>query len=109
MSNDDPLAQAKQRTQDVLLERSIVVALLARLAQQQGWTVGITTTAIPGWKENWHGCCRIDLPTGQVSWHYRDDQARLFEGLPPYPGDWDGHDTELKYERVLALIKMLAT
>lgn len=31
----------------------------------------------------------IDLPTGQVSWH-----------VPGYDKTWDGHTTEVKYQRV---------
>jgi hypothetical protein len=31
----------------------------------------------------------IELPTGQVSWH-----------IPQHDSEWDGHDTEEKYNRV---------
>ena len=76
-------------------ERNRLVAFLARL-----FPSGLKYTAIPGWDEAWHGCVYIDLPTGQASWHYHDREAYLFDGLPPYSGDWDGHSTELKYERI---------
>lgn len=76
-------------------ERNRLVAFLARL-----FPSGLKYTAIPGWDEAWHGCVYIDLPTGQASWHYHDSEAYLFDGLPPYSGDWDGHSTELKYERI---------
>ena len=45
----------------------------------------------------------VDLPTGQVSWHFHDSQAYLFDDLPPYTKQWDGHNTEEKYRRVAAL------
>lgn len=80
------------------LERNRVVALLARL-----FPSGVARTAIEGWSDDWHGCVYIDLPTGQVSWHFHDSHAFLFEGLPPYRGTWDGHTTQEKYERVAAL------
>lgn len=78
--------------------RNRVVAALARL-----FPSGVKRTAIEGWSEDWHGCVYIDLPTGQVSWHFHDSQASLFDGLPPYAGEWDGHDTPEKYRRVAAL------
>jgi len=80
------------------LERNQLVAALARL-----YPSGLKRTAIEGWRDGWHSCVYIDLPTGQVSWHYHDSHAYLFEGLPPYPGEWDGHDTAEKYRRLNAL------
>jgi hypothetical protein len=79
-------------------QRNYLVAGLARL-----FPSGITRTSIPGWEPDWHGCCFIDLPTGQVSYHYHDSQAHLFDGLPPYLGTWDGHGKEDVHRRLLAL------
>jgi len=76
-------------------ERNRVVALLASV-----FPSGVRKTAIPGWEPEWHDCVYIDLPTGQASWHYHDSQAYLFAHLPPYRGEWDGHTTDVKYERV---------
>ena len=76
-------------------ERNRLVALLASL-----FPSGIKKTAIPGWDEAWHGCVYIDLPVGQASWHYHDREAHLFAHLPPYQGEWDGHATEEKYDRI---------
>lgn len=80
------------------LERNQVVAALAKC-----FPSGVARTAIEGWSEDWHGCVYIDLPTGQVSWHFHDSHAHLFSNLPPYNGTWDGHDTPEKYRRVAAL------
>jgi hypothetical protein len=79
-------------------ERNKVVAALARR-----FPSGVARTAIEGWSEDWHGCVYIDLPTGQVSWHFHDSQAHLFDGLPAYTKPWDGHDTPEKYRRLAAL------
>lgn len=79
-------------------ERNKVVAALARV-----FPSGVARTAIEGWSDDWHGCVYIDLPSGQVSWHFHDSQAHLFDGLPPYGRSWDGHDTPEKYRRVAAL------
>lgn len=85
------------------LERNQVVVGLAALALRLGYQAGVAQTAIPGWEPEWHGCVYVDLPTGQVSWHFHQDNADLFAFLPPYAGSWDGHDTPEKYRRILAL------
>jgi hypothetical protein len=87
----------------VYLERNQVVAALAACALRLNWRAGVALTDLLGWEPEWHNCVYIDLPTGQVSWHYHDSQADLFAFLPPYDGTFDGHDTEQKYARVAAL------
>lgn len=90
--------EMERRKDGAYEERNRVVAALAKC-----FPSGVARTAIEGWSEDWHGCVYIDLPTGQVSWHFHDSQAYLFEGLPPYAKPWDGHDTPEKYRRVAAL------
>lgn len=97
-ATDAALAAMEARKDAAYLERNQVVAALATV-----FPAGVARTAIEGWSEDWHGCVYIDLPTGQVSWHYHDSQAHLFAHLPPYAGTWDGHDTEEKYRRLAAL------
>jgi hypothetical protein len=94
----DKLAEMEARKDAAYLERNQVVAALARC-----FPSGIADTAIEGWSADWHGCVYIDLPTGQVSWHFHDSHAHLFEDLPQYDGKWDGHDTPEKYRRLAAL------
>lgn len=70
-------------------ERNHLVALLARL-----YPSGLRKTNIPSWDPQWRNCVYIDLPTGQISYHYRDSEMYLFEGLeglPDYHKPWDGH------------------
>jgi hypothetical protein len=95
---DAGLQQMKARKDAAYLERNQVVAAVAKC-----FPSGIARTAIEGWSEDWHGCVYIDLPTGQASWHFHDSQAYLFDGLPPYTGTWDGHDTPEKYRRLASL------
>jgi nicotinamide riboside transporter PnuC len=92
------LEDMRRRKDSAYEERNKVVAALAQL-----FPSGVARTAIEGWSQEWHGCVYIDLPTGQVSWHFHDSQAHLFEGLPAYTKDWDGHDTPEKYRRLAAL------
>ncbi len=79
-------------------QRNVLVAALARL-----FPSGIRKTSIAAWSEDWHGCVYIDLPAGQISYHYHDSQAHLFDGLPPYEKHWDGHDKETVEKRLAAL------
>jgi len=86
-------------------ERDLCVVLIAKLARAKGYRVGIGkhsdyTDSEPHDKE-WSNVLYIDLPCGQVSWHFRDDELVLFEGFPRYEGTYDGHSTEEKYHRVL--------
>lgn len=92
------IAELRACKDEVYLERNQVVAALAKC-----FPSGVAKTAIEGWSEDWYGCVYIDLPTGQVSWHFHDSQAYLFKDLPSYEGAWDGHDTPEKYRRVNAL------
>lgn len=89
---------AQVTTKAVYTERNRLVAALARL-----FPSGVARTSIPGWDITWEQCVYVDLPTGQVSWHFHDSEAYLFEGLPPYAKPWDGHSTEEKYNRLAAL------
>lgn len=91
-------ASSKEEKDEAYRQRNYLVAALARL-----YPSGISRTNIPGWEDDWHGCCFIDLPTGQISYHYHDSQAALFAGLPQYLKVWDGHDKETVHQRLLAL------
>lgn len=95
---EDSIAEMKRDKNNAYRERGQVVAALAHLFKS-----GTQKTNIPGWDQTWHHCVYIDLPTGQVSWHYHDSQADLFSDLPQYQGEWDGHSTIEKYRRLRAL------
>lgn len=82
-------------------ERNKIVAALARFAHASGYTVGIgADKAEPD--PLFRGVVFIDLPTGQVSWHFHRDETALFAELPAYLGGYDGHSTPEKYNRLLA-------
>lgn len=94
------IAELERAKDGAYLERNQCVALIAKMALAMGCRAGLAVTAIEGWSADWNGCVYIDLPSGQVSWHFHDTQAYLFDGLPHYEGKWDGHDTQEKYRRV---------
>lgn len=79
-------------------ERMHLVAALAR-----SFPSGIRDTITPGWTPAWKGCVYIDLPTGQIAYHYHTRHAALFEDLPPYDKPWDGHDKDVAHARLAAL------
>ena len=93
------LTQERDSKNGAYLERNRLVAYLARR-----FPSGIKRTEIEGWEPEWCGCVYIDTPEGQMSWHYHDSDAHLFEGLPHYDGAWDSHTTECKYARLQALM-----
>jgi hypothetical protein len=87
----------------VYRERAHVVALAARLALALGYTAGRRAhepDPDPSWDDDWETVVVIDLPLGQVSWHFHDSEWPLIATLPLYPGSWDGHTTDTKYERL---------
>lgn len=86
------------------LQRNQLVALLARI-----YPSGIRQTQIDGWSHDWNGCCYIDLPSGQISYHYHDTHSFLFSELPEYKVAWDGHDKPVVKDRICNLIESLQT
>lgn len=92
-----PLAE-KGEKDEAYRQRNVLVAALARL-----YPSGTRRTNIEGWSEDWHGCVYIDLPAGQISYHYHDSQAYLFAALPAYEKPWDGSGKEQVEARLWAL------
>jgi hypothetical protein len=89
-------------------ERNACIAGMAKMALMQGWNVG-TRPHQPeddNWEEDWRNVVMINLPTGQVSWHYHDSDEYLFSFLPPYQYQWDGHTTEEKYIRLVEFLAL---
>lgn len=89
-------------------ERNQLVTLLANMALAKGWKAGRRWDRTQ--EVGWENVVVIDLPTGQVSWHIglHDGPVCQFETLPTYDGEWDGHTTDEKWERVRAYRSKLA-
>ncbi len=93
-------------------ERNRLVALLARAVLTSGGKAGRRKHEPDNdqnWDAEWWTLVSIDLPTGQVSWHFHDSDAHLVADLPVYEGSWDGHSTEEKYQRVASCAQLAAT
>lgn len=79
----------KHRIERAYTERSYATAALARMALRAGYDAGTGVDDTPG-MEGFSTILYVDTPAGQVSWHYKDDDLWLLEGLPSYDKDWDG-------------------
>lgn len=78
----------------VYAERNRLVIALAK-HYPHGWG---KDPAEPDWPVLY-----IDLPTGQVSWHFKKEDAINSGLLGGYDGEWDGHSDDEKYARLAAL------
>ncbi len=90
----------------VYSERNMCVALIAQYAVWFGHKVGIKNHVGAEWDDEWRNVLFIDLPAGQVSWHLHESELINFPDIGPYDGEWDGHTTEEKYERVRKFIHL---
>ncbi len=84
---------------DVYAERNRIAQALGKMAMKLGYNVGIKDDK----EDKDYVILYIDLPTGQVSWHI--PKRELIGKFPEYNGNWDGHDTKSKIERVEEYIK----
>lgn len=82
-------------------ERNKCVVAMARMAHALGCDVGVGRHVGDDWEDDWRSILFIDLPTGQVSWHFHDSELELLADLPRYVAPWDGHSTSEKYHRLL--------
>jgi len=79
---------------DAYFDRNQAILLAAKLAQQQGYIVGIAKDPKePDWP-----VVMLDLPTGQVGWHISKKELTL--QLPDYQKAWDGHNLKDKRQRL---------
>ena len=81
--------------EEAYFDRNQAVMVLARFAQQLGYSVGLgVDTQEPDWP-----VLIVTLPDGsQVSWHLPKDE--LVGRWPFHPWGWDGHDLEMKRKRI---------
>lgn len=73
-------------------DRDLLAQALARMALEMGYKAGVR------FRDTEWPIIYVDLPTGQVSWHIK--QEELLQGLPDYPGEWDNHGLKEKRGRV---------
>lgn len=81
-------------------ERAKLVALLTRLFPAY---IAQHDSNDASWDREWLTIVFVQLPTGQASWHIHLNDIPLFDHLKDGENNWDGHKTEEKYQRVLAV------
>ena len=82
---------------EAYLDRNLAVQVMARMAMQLGYSVGIRNR-----DDNWP-ILYVDLPTGQASWHL--PASELIGDFPDY-GEWDGHDVGEKRRRMIQFLEV---
>ncbi len=87
-------------------ERNKCVVGLMLMAKALGFKTGVAQhdPFDTEWEDDWRNIAVIELPTGQITWHFHDSEVHLlksFNKLSNYK--WDGHTTEEKYRRLLEL------
>lgn len=90
----------------VYRERSKCIVGICRMALQLGWDACIgrhQPEDDPHWDPSWLNVVYVQTPAGQVSWHVSEEDMALFSFLPRKNVEWDGHTTEEKYDRLVAL------
>lgn len=95
----------------VYAERNLCVALLAAMANGKdrtaGWDVWRGLHVGDPWEADWRNIIFIATPRGQLSWHIHASELHLFSMWPlDESRGWDGHSTELKYDRMRQLIDL---
>lgn len=96
---EDQIEQLKAEKNQAYAERNKLVALLARKFQS-----GIKKDLSED--PEWQNIIYIQLPNGQASWHVHESEMHLFDALPEWNDEWDGHTTEQKYHRIEKLCEV---
>lgn len=80
-------------------QRDILVALLARV-----WPSHLARHVGDPWEDDWRNIVCLHTPQGQATFHIHDSELPLFRTLRMEGGDWDGHGSEEKFDRLIRLI-----
>ncbi len=89
------------------IERDACVCLIAQFALALKMSAGIGKYEILEQDKNQQPIVQlqnrviVDLPSGQVSWDYLDEEAHLFEKLPAYPGAFQSQTIQEIYSKIL--------
>ena len=96
----DEITEQRKWKETAYTERAKLIALLTRLYPSH---VAQHDSSDASWDQEWLTIIFVQLPTGQASWHIHLNDIPLFDHLPDGENNWDGHTTDEKYQRVLAV------
>lgn len=55
------------------------------------------------WDSDWRNIIIMEYKDNQYSWHVHDNDSYLLDGFPfREKYEWDGHTTEVKYDKLLS-------
>lgn len=97
--HENEIKEAEESKNNAYHERNILVCALTKLFP----AYLALHSEEEDWEDDWRWVVYIDLPTGQVSWHIHDSEKLMFDHLEVKENNWDGHNTQRKYERLLAI------
>ncbi|MGM0607181.1 MAG: hypothetical protein ACQESP_02055 [Candidatus Muiribacteriota bacterium] len=95
----------KNKEDKLYRERNRLVALCGVLAKKQNYNAGIKKHSGDDYKKDRGTVFYIDLPTGQISYHIKNCEKNLFRFFKKYNKEFDGHDFEEKYDRIMEFIE----
>lgn len=86
--------QLEARVNSAYRQRNNAAVALVRMALLLGWPAGRGLDNLTDNAPEWRHVVYLDLPNGeQISYHMAPADVPLLDGLPEYPGKWDGKFT----------------
>jgi hypothetical protein len=55
----------------------------------------------------WRNVLIVKSPAGQISYHISPEELERFKHLPRGPNTWDGHDDNMRRERIMAWLDIV--
>lgn len=88
------MGKLEARVDRAYTQRNNAAVALVRMALLLGWPAGRGLDDLTDNAPEWRHVVYLDLPNGeQVSYHMAPADVPLLDGLPEYPGKWDGKFT----------------
>jgi hypothetical protein len=83
-------ARLRAGSVSAFFERDACISLLAQMADRLGFVAGTVQNRVV-----------VELPSGQVSWDFLEEDAHLFSALPPFIGTVIEQDNREIYTKVM--------
>jgi len=115
MTTEEQLEIARDACKRVMEERDDLKKALGAVYRERAHLTAFLAACYPSstctdWDDDEYRLLYVATPAGQLSWHVHVDDADKLLGHVPEDeaAEWDGHSTELKYERLDELTRQRA-
>ena len=115
MTAEEELTEARAAFKRVCEERDQLRKAQGALYRERAHLTAFLAACYPSvtstdWDDDEYRILYVTTPAGQLSWHVQvNDAEELLSHVPADDtAEWDGHSTELKYERLDELTTRLA-